>query len=225
MTQDAANDLLMNGGGGTKSAKFNALGDVVRGTITDDPKVTQVVEFGDDGKPTGEKKFWPSGDPMMQIVVTIQTDHRDPDDEDDEGLRLLHITPRIQPAVREAVKTAGAKGLAIGGLIAVQWSGGTGHGKGNARQYTAAYQPPQVGGNLLGTGTPAAVQPTLTGAAPAVTAPATPAAALPSTIDLLKASTPAVAGPPEGSNIDPTVWAALPAEQRAAILAAMGLPF
>ncbi|GIH07483.1 hypothetical protein Rhe02_55500 [Rhizocola hellebori] len=224
MTQDAANDLLMNGGGGTKSAKFNTLGDVVRGTITDDPKVTQCVKFDDDGKPTDEKAFWKSGDPMMQIVVTIQTDQRDPDDEDDDGKRALHITPRLQPAVRDAVKTAGAKGLAIGGIIAVQWTGGTGHGKGNARQYAAAYQPPQVGADLLSAPPATTVQPTLTAAAPAVTAPPV-AAAPPSTIDLLKASTPAVAGPPAGSNIDPNVWAALPNEQRAAILAAMGLPF
>ncbi len=223
MTQDA-NDLLMNGGGGIKSAKFNNLGDVFRGTITDDPKVTQCVKFGDDGKPTNEKEFWPSGDPMMQIVVIIQTDLRDPGDEDDDGKRALHLTPRIQPAVREAVKAAGAKGLAVGGLIAVQWTSGTGSGKGNARQYAAAYQPPQVGADLLAApAAPAVVQPALIAAAPPVAA--APAAAPPSTIDLLKASTAAVAGPPAGSNIDPTVWAVLPAEQRAAILAAMGIPF
>lgn len=210
--QSAANDLLMNGGSGIKSAKFVNLMDVVRGTITDDPKVTQCMVFDAAGKPTSEKQFWPSGDPMMQIVVTIQTDERDPADDDDNGKRLLHITPRLQPAVRDAVKAAGAKGLAVGGRLAVQWNAGSGQGQGNARQYAAAYEPPQVGADLLTTN----ATPPLTAAPPAPVAQTAPAAPV-STMDLLKA--PADDTPPPG--IDPGKWAALPAAQKAAVRAAM----
>lgn len=213
----SANDLLM--GGGVKAAAFETLGTVVRGKIVDDPKVQQMRKYQSD-----ELDFWPSGDPKMQIVVTIQTDQRDPADAEDDGRRVLYIPPRMMQPVRDAVKAAGAKGLAVGGTIAVQWASGTGQGQGNPKVYTAAYQPPQLDpGSLLstpnGTVTPAAVAtqpPMLTTPAPAATVPS-------NTMSLLTAATtPAAAGPPAGSNIDPAVWSALPAEQQRAVLAALG---
>jgi hypothetical protein len=43
---------------------------------------------------TGEPKFWPSGDPMYQVIVTVQTQERDPSIQDDDGKRRLFIKGR-----------------------------------------------------------------------------------------------------------------------------------
>ena len=222
-----ANDLLMSGG--IKSAKFDTLGDTVMGTLVDEPKAIQMTKYQSD-----ELDFWPSGDPKMQIVVTIQTDLRDPADAFDEGKRRLHIPPRMMPPVREAVQRAGAKGLAIGGRIAVRWITGTGKGEGNPKVYAAEYQAPAVdpGGLLTGGGNghqPATAQ------APAAAAPApqpspmlaTPTQAAPATArqgSMLAQPTTPAGPPPAPHGVDPTVWAGLPDAQRQAVLAAMSNP-
>lgn len=198
-----ANELLMSGGIASIGWKDNPVGYTVIGTIVDQPKAEQMKKFDSD-----ELDFWPSGDPKMQIVVTIQTDLRDPSDANDDGKRRLHIPPRMQAPVREAVKQAKAPGLAIGGRIAVRRIGGTGE-KGSPFEFAAEYAPPALDpGSLMGTNG-ATSNATLASAAGqsaaaqslGLTSPATPAA------------------PPPG--VDPAVWAALPEAQKAAVLAAM----
>ena len=208
MTQDA-NELLMSGG--VKAAKFDTLGATVIGTIADTPKAVQMTKFQSD-----DLDFWPSGDPKMQIIVTIQTDDRDPADPQDDGRRRLYIIPRMMQQVREAVVRAGGKGLAIGGRIAVKWVSGTGKGEGNAKQYAADYAAPALDpGSLLNGGVSAA-------AAPVAAAPITP----PITTSMLTAAAPVapVAQVAAPAGVDPTVWASLPDAQRQAILAAMSNP-
>jgi hypothetical protein len=222
---NAANNLLMSGG--IKAAKFETMGDIVRGRIVDDPKVAQMKKFESE-----ELDFWPSGDPKMQIIVTIATDQRT--DPEDDGHRHLYIVPRMMPAVREAVKAAGATGLAVGGTIAIQWTSGTGQGAGNAREYAAAYQPPVVAvGTPLLTATPTPAVPAAPAAvstppapavaAQAVTPPTTPAvgATMASLLTAPTQPTLMTAEPPPGMNIDPALWAALPEAQRAAVLASV----
>jgi hypothetical protein len=219
MTQPQdANELLMSGG--VKSCKFETLGDTWIGTIADQPKATQMTKYQ---STTGELDYWPSGDPKMQIVVTIATDVRDPALADDDGRRRLFIPPRMMTPVREAVQRAGAKGLAIGGRIAVKWISGLGKGEGDPKVYAADYAAPALDpGNLLagGNGQPAAP---VAQSAPVAPAPAT---SPPTTGGLLAAAaaTPpaAQAGPPPG--VDPAVWGSLPDAQRQAILAAMAAP-
>jgi hypothetical protein len=228
-----ANDLLMSGG--VKAVKF-AQGVPVVSTIADTPRVAQMVKFTADGKPTEELDFWPSGDPKMQIVVTVDTNLRDPEDPNDQGRRRLHITPRMMPAVREAVRNAHAKGITVGGRLALCWTSGSGQGAGNAKEWAAEYSPPVVDvGSMLGGATPTApVQP----ATPMLAQPAPAAAPAPSpTMASLAAAQPAAAPavgsmlgappvsaapPPHG--VDPAVWATLPDTQRQAVLAAMASP-
>lgn len=208
MTQ-TANDLLM--GGGIRAVKFDHIGHTVVGTIVDEPKVEQMKKFE-----STELDFWPSGDPKMQIVVTIQTDERDASNPDDDGKRRLHISPRMMNPLRESVRKVGAKGIALGGRLAVQWASGSGVGAGNAREYATDYAPPTVDpGSLLGGA--ATAPPTV--APPTVAAPAVFPAAAPS---LLAAPAAAPVAAPQG--VDPTVWAGLPEAQRQAILAAMSSP-
>lgn len=208
-----ANELLM--GSGAKSCKFDNLGDTWIGTIVDQPTAKQMTKYQ-----STELDYWPSGDPKMQIVVPLQTDVRDPADPADNGRRVLFIPPRMMQPVRDAIVRAGAKGLTIGGRLAVRWASGSGQGEGNPKQYAAEYEPPQVDvGAMLGNGqTPA--QPTPP-PAPAATAQAAP----PATGGMLSApATPPAteAGPPPG--VDPAIWTNLPEAQRQTILAAMSQP-
>lgn len=203
-----ANELLM--GSGAKSCKFDNLGDTWVGTIADTPTAKQMTKYQ-----STELDYWPSGDPKMQIVVPLQTDVRDPSDPSDDGRRVLFIPPRMMGPVKEAILRSGAKGLQVGGRLAVRWASGSGQGEGNPKLYTAEYAPPQVEMPITGGQQPASPP-------PAAPAPAPVAAPPPPAGGMLNAPTPpavAQADPPPG--VDPTVWAGLPEAQRQAILAAM----
>ena len=113
MTEMDPDDFLM--GGGTTSAKFEDTGDVVRGKIVA-KAMRQQTDFT-----TKEPKFWKDGSPMMQLVVTLQTDENDPEIEDDNGQRNLYVRYKLQEAVKAAVKKAGASKLDIGGELAVKF--------------------------------------------------------------------------------------------------------
>ncbi|XTZ17069.1 hypothetical protein ACQSSU_06730 [Micromonospora echinospora] len=224
-----ANDLLMGGGIKSINWKDNPIGHTVIGTITDTPKVEQMKKFNSD-----ELDFWPSGDPKMQIIVTLQTDQRDPADQHDDGKRRLHIPPRMMAPVREAVQRVGAKGLEIGGRLAVRRVGGTG-AVGDPFTFAAEYAGPAVDpGSLLGgTGQPAQAPVSPAPAAPmlAQQAPAAPVAS--AAAQSLGITQPAqTAAPlPCPAGMDPAKWAALPEAQQRAVLAAMapaagsGIPF
>lgn len=111
MTQDA-NDFLM--GGGVKSAKFEKVGTVVKGTIVAKPELQQQRD-PKDGKP----QTWDDGSPKQQIKVILATDAKD--DADDDGRRAIYVKSNMLKAVQEAVRKAGAKGLEVGGTLAVKY--------------------------------------------------------------------------------------------------------
>jgi hypothetical protein len=151
-----ANDLLM--GGGIKSAAFpdQQYGHTVAGTIVRPPQVRQQTDFD-----TGKPKTFDNGDPMMQIVVQVQTDLRDSADDTDDGVRAFYLKGQMQAAVRDAVRTAGAKGLEVGGLLAVRYvkdePNSRGRGK-DKKVYAAKYTAPagQAANDALMTERPAA---------------------------------------------------------------------
>jgi hypothetical protein len=134
-----ANDFLF--AGGIPSAKFDTIGTTVIGTIKNPPTTQQQTDFD-----TGQPKFWDDGRPMLQVVVDIQTDQRDPDIEDDDGVRRLYVRGKhLTNAVRDAVRRAGAKRLEVGATLQVTFSGEDEpkrRGANGAKQYTAVYTPP-----------------------------------------------------------------------------------
>lgn len=74
---------------------------------------------------TKEPKFFKNGDPMMQLVVTGTTDQRDPEDTDDDGTRAFYVKGKqLTSVVRDAVKAAGAKGIQVGGVLTLTWVSG-----------------------------------------------------------------------------------------------------
>lgn len=128
------NDILL--GGGIQAAKFPTVGTVVKGTVVRS-EAAQQTEFG-----TNKLKVYDDGKPMMQVVITLQTDERD--GVDDDGQRKLYVRGQMLSAVRDALKAAGAK-LELGGSLAVKYESDKASEKAGfnaAKQYVAQYQAP-----------------------------------------------------------------------------------
>ncbi len=132
-----ANGLIM--GSSIPSATFNEIGTVHEGVITA-LDVMQAREFG-----TTKLAFWSDGQPKMQAVVTIRTQERDQEIENDNGVRRLYVSSKgMREAIAAAVKKAGATGLAVGGTLGVKY---TRNGEGKNPQnppkvYGAKYESP-----------------------------------------------------------------------------------
>lgn len=137
------NQFLM--GGGVKSASFpdQKYGTTVGGEIIREPELRQQTDF-DDGKP----KFYDNGDPMMHIVVQVQTAERDPLNAEDDGVRAFYIKAQMLQAVRTAVRVAGGKGLAQGGHLTIRYERDEPNSRGRGKDkkiYSAVYRLPSPG--------------------------------------------------------------------------------
>lgn len=134
------NDFLMSSGG--RSAKFAEVGATVKGKIVGAEKAQQTDM---DGAP----KTWDNGDPMWQLVVTLQTDERDPGDPDDDGMRKLYLKGSKPTtsfgAVRAAIIAAGEREMKVGGTLAVRYTGDgepSKRGFNAPKEYAAKYEAP-----------------------------------------------------------------------------------
>lgn len=140
--RDEANDFLM--GGGTPWVKFDDIGDKVSGTIIAPPERRQSKDYD-----SGELATWPDGNPVYEVVVKLQTTLRDPEIEDDEGIRQFVINSGAKrAAVRDAISKAKARGLSEGGRLTVTYThDGEPKKRGyrGPKQFTAVYEPPVVG--------------------------------------------------------------------------------
>lgn len=169
----SADDFLM-GGGGAPTAKFPTIGTSVGGRITEKPTVQQQRDIQ-----TGEAKFWGDGNPMMQLVVTVQTNQIDPTITDDDGRRRLFIKGQLKNAVQDAVRAVGGSGLEVGGILTVTYVRDgevKQRGFNPPKQYDAKYVPAaQAELNAPDPGVPAGVNPVTgeitTAPAPAPAAP------------------------------------------------------
>lgn len=139
MQQDPSADEFLMGAGGAPTAKFPTPGASITGRITERPKVEQQRDIKD-----GSLKFWSDGNKMMQLVVTIQTDQRDPEIEDDDGKRRIFVKGVMKNAVADAVRAVGGKGLEVGGTLTVTYThDGVAKQRGfdPPKQYAAQYVP------------------------------------------------------------------------------------
>lgn len=135
MTTTDPNEFLL--GAGIPAAKFPTIGTVVVGTITS-TKIEQQRDFD-----TRELKTYDDGNPMMQLLVDLDTDETDPDIEGDDGVRRVYVKGQMLAAVRQVARPYG--GLAIGGKLAVKYvSDGqaTRRGLNPPKQFKAQYEPP-----------------------------------------------------------------------------------
>jgi hypothetical protein len=131
-----ANDFLM--AGGVPSAKFPTVGTSVTGTIVRQPELRQQTDIT-----SGKPKFWDDGSPRQQVVVTLATNERDATLTDDDGERAVYVKGNLTKAVREAVRTSGAKGLEVGGTLTVTFvgEGQAERGMNAPKLYSASYVP------------------------------------------------------------------------------------
>lgn len=117
-----ANDVLM-GGSNAPAWKFEEPGTTHIGTIASPPTARQEREYDRDNPGGGALKFFPSGDPIMGIVIDVKTDERDMMNADDDGKRTFYVEGRyIKEAVRNAVRAAGASKLEVGGILSVTFT-------------------------------------------------------------------------------------------------------
>lgn len=131
------NDILF--GTGTPGVKFESPGDTVTGPIVE-LGASQQTDYK-----TKEPLNWPDGKPRMQVEVKVKTSLRDSSIEDDDGVRRLFVKGKILTnAVKDAVRATGAKGLEIGGVLTVTYTGDAPAEKGlNApKLYEAEYVRP-----------------------------------------------------------------------------------
>ena len=127
------NDLLEQSG--APACKFESPGDTHKGKVVSAQK-RQQTDYG-----TGTPKFYDNGDPMWEIVITIDTGVEDSNGETE---KRLFARGAMLKAIREALKDAGAK-LEVGGELVVRYTeDGEPSKKGfNApKLYKAKYTPP-----------------------------------------------------------------------------------
>lgn len=191
-------DFLLGGGAG-KSAfgKEDPVGTTVTGTIVG-TEVRQQTDIKD-----GTPLTWDNGDPRMQLVVSLQTDQRLPNEPDDDGIRALYVKGSKAPgsrslhdAVRAAVQAANAPGIEVGGTLTVSYIGSEPsqtRGFNDRKLWEATYVAPDRAaetGGFLGT-TPATATQPATAAPPAPAAPAPAPAAAPAPATAPASETPA----------------------------------
>lgn len=143
--------------GGVPSAKFPAFGSTVTGVVSSDPQTSQQTDMD------GKLKTWDNtGEPMLQLVVTLQTDERDPEIDDDDGQRRVYVKGQMRNAMQAALKASRSKGLYVGDTLSVTYThdGDKSNPKLSApKQYVVVHTPAgnDGGAGFLGTATPAGV--------------------------------------------------------------------
>jgi hypothetical protein len=176
------NDVI--GVGGAPYAGFPTAGTTHRGKIVGD-EVQQQTTL------EGEPKFWPDGRPMWMGVLTLQTDERDPQINNDDGQRRLFIKGHMVQAIRDALKQAGADRLEHGGMIAVRYDRDgerKSPGMNPPKLYVAQYKPPSPVADLLGNGAASTSAPTAAPAPAGHAEAASPASPLVDMLDTSSAS-------------------------------------
>ena len=122
-----------------KGVKFATIGDQIVGTVKGAPYERQQTKFN-----TQDPAFWPNGDPMMQILVPLQTQLRE--DANDDGERTLYVASKnMKRAISDAIRQAGATDLLPGGVLTVQYVGNDPASKNPAnpaKMYAAQYSAP-----------------------------------------------------------------------------------
>ena len=96
-------------------------GTVERGKIVEEPYTVQERVYAPNKPNHGDLKFYDDGNPMWQLVIKIQTDHRDPEDPTDEGVRAIFVKGQLKAALKDAIRSSGAKKLEVGGMLAVKF--------------------------------------------------------------------------------------------------------
>lgn len=121
MTQQTydPNEILFSGGG-SPAWKFENPGTNYTGVIAS-VSARQERDYDRDNPGGGALKFFPSGDPIMGIVIELVTDQRTSND--DDGKRTFYAEGRyVKEALRAAVIASGVGKLEIGARLTVTFT-------------------------------------------------------------------------------------------------------
>ena len=140
-----------------KFAKFLQPGATAAGVITEISDQKQATKFNRDPKAKRELDFWPSGDPVMEVWITLQTQERDPQDPEDTGLRVVVVTVNQKAggqlaAIMDACEAVGAETPLPGGFLAITFTGfdpNSENAQNPRKLYAANYQAPAPGGGAF----------------------------------------------------------------------------
>jgi len=127
MSNDALEYLM----GGAPTLTFPDLGTVHKGRIRSYEKTQQ--RDMDSGMP----KVWENGEPMWQIVFTLETEERDSEIDSDDGVRRLFAKAQMLTAIRDVIRKSGHRGEVRGGVLAVKYAA-------DGQAKTRGYNPPKV---------------------------------------------------------------------------------
>lgn len=142
-------------------SKFFSFGKVpgttCAGTITEISDQKQATKYNRDPRAPKELDFWKSGDPVMEVWITVQTNERDPMDPEDTGSRTVVVTVNQKPggqlaAIMDACEAVGAETPLPGGFLALSFIGydPNSDNPDNPRKlYQAKYQAPAPGGGAF----------------------------------------------------------------------------
>ena len=174
---DGNYNALLGGGKSVKSASFKGQFPVRwEGELLD--CVENIAYEYDPSKPgnRGAQKFWPDGNPVKYLWLTVQTGVHE--DQDDDGRRVIVLDSKNKAdAVKAAVAESGAD-FAKGGRLILEWYGNDPNGKNPdnpPKLYRALWTGPTFNSALAGPPTPAASAPQANWGGPAPTASPAPA--------------------------------------------------
>ncbi|AYN57453.1 hypothetical protein HOU47_gp47 [Arthrobacter phage Constance] len=150
----------------SKFAAFPQPGATTAGTITEISEQRQATKYNRDRNAPKELDFWPSGDPKMEVWVTVQTNERDPQDPEDTGLRTIVVTVNQKKggqlaAIMDACEAVGAETPLPGGFLALTFTGfdPESENQQNPRKlFAGQYQAPAPGGGAFTPQAPAVQQ-------------------------------------------------------------------
>jgi hypothetical protein len=136
-------------GGGAPACKFPTIGTSVTGTVVGELEMRQRNDII-----TGEPMAWSDGNPKMQLIIQLQTDDRDADLADDDGVRRLFVPDPggLKAAIGKALHEADAKRIEQGGILTVMFISETPaktKGLNPAKNYQASYTKPNASGTFF----------------------------------------------------------------------------
>lgn len=106
-----ADDMLF--GGGAPSISLKTIGEFVEGPVVD-KGVVHKTKFG-----TQDKEYYKDGNPIWQLVLSIQTNLRDPERHGDDGVRRIFASPQLKVEIAKALKSANMTSLPLGARLRI----------------------------------------------------------------------------------------------------------
>lgn len=129
-------------GGNAKSASFDGQPGITWAGIID--RIGAPVQATEYVKPgsglVGKPKFYPSGDPIMQLPITLLTESRDPSIPSDDGRRTIYFEGEKRKALKDALRAAGAREPILGDWMSLEYyADQAGQGANAKKLYRAQY--------------------------------------------------------------------------------------